>query len=448
MLSGALRTGAITCDSEKENMSEITQKRFFYGWVIVAISALALVVSNGLSIGGLPVFYKPMLADLIASGGVEAEKSQSLIGGAAGLTFLFAGFFAPIAGYLLTKLSSKIMMCIGCVILGGALIIYSQSNSAGLVYLAHSLLGMSLGFVGVLVNTVLISNWFRRNRGLAMGIVLTGTSFGGVVIPQIATPLIANYGWRTAMISVSLLVWFILLPAVIFLVRSRPSDMGLFPDGDASPVVDVENKPMELTGMTLKEALMTPTFWIFSICAALIFYGIFVVSQQLNLYLQSPKIGFSLQDAGNVQSKMFAASVVGKFLFGWLSDKFQSTRVMLFGAGLMFASTLVLLNLNADNVLLFVLPFGLTYGGIFVLLQLLVADYFGLKNLGTILGAVTVIETIGGAVGTRITGMIADANGGDYSQGFMLLIATTGVSLALILILNFVIKPKVETATA
>ena len=234
-------------------MTGMMQKKFFYGWVIVGVSTLALVVSNGLSIGGLPVFYKPLIEDLVANGGVAGDKSQSMMGGAAGLTFLFAGFFAPVAGYLLTKISIKIMMCIGCVILGGALIIYSQSNSAGFVYLAHSLLGTSLGFVGVLVNTVLISNWFRRNRGLAMGIVLTGTSFGGVVIPQIATPLIAAYGWRTAMISVSLLVWVVLLPAAVFLVRSRPSDMGLFPDGDASAPVDADNKPMDLTGLTLRE---------------------------------------------------------------------------------------------------------------------------------------------------------------------------------------------------
>ncbi len=427
-------------------MTESKKSGFFYGWLIVAISTLALVVSNGLSIGGLPVFYKPMLADMIAIGGVEADKAQSMVGGAAGLTFLFAGFLAPIAGYLLTKLSSKIMMCIGCVILGGALIIYSQANSSGIVYLAHSLLGTSLGFVGVLVNTVLISNWFRRNRGLALGIVLTGTSFGGVLIPQIATPLITSYGWRTAMLSVSLLVWLVLLPAAIFLVRSRPSDMGLLPDGDAIPTNNFDNKPAELSGMTLMEAIATQTFWIFSICAALIFYGIFVVSQQLNLYLQTPKMGFSLADAGNVQSKMFAASVVGKFLFGYLSDKFKSTRVMFFGAALMFASTLFLFDLNANNVLYFVIPFGLTYGGIFVLLQLLVADYFGLKNLGTILGAVTVIETIGGAAGTRITGMVADANGGDYSKGFMLLIATTGIALLLITILNFLVKPKLATA--
>lgn len=417
-------------------MTQRTGQNFYYGWIIVAVSTLCLLVSNGLAILGLPVFYKPMLEELVSAGGIEADKAQTLVGSAAGLTFVLAGLIAPVAGYLLRKISSKIMMCIGCVILGGALVIYSQSGSPSLIYLSHGLLGLSLGFVGVLVNTVLISNWFRRKRGLAMGIVLTGTSFGGVVIPQLAAPLIAWYGWRTAMIAVSLLVWLILLPAAVFLVRSRPEDMGLVQDGDEAATGVLKEARMSTSGLTLGEALMTPGFWIFSICAALIFYGIFVVSQQLNLYLQSPKVGFSLQEAGNVQSKMFAASVAGKFLFGWLSDRFRAARVMLAGAAVMFASTFVLFDLSRETVLLFAIPFGLSYGGIFVLLQLLVADYFGLKDLGPILGAVTVVETIGGAVGTRVTGMIADQNGGDYSQGFFLLIGTTGASLALILLLN------------
>lgn len=420
-------------------MKQKTKSGFFYGWVIVAVSTLALVVSNGLSIGGLPVFYKPMTDDLIAGGYISADSSQSMLGGAAGLTFLLAGAFAPIAGFLLKRVSSKVMMCIGCFILGGALVVYSQTHSAGIVYLSHSLLGVSLGFVGVLVNTVLISNWFRRNRGKALGIVLTGTSFGGVIIPQVATPLITAYGWRMAMIGVSLIVWVILLPAVIFLVRNSPAEFGLMPDGERTAEHN-DAAPVYVDGMTLGQALVTSRFWIFSICAGLIFYGVFVVSQQLNLYLQTPKIGLSREAASGVQSAMFAASVIGKFLFGWLSDRFSSIKVLMLGAVMMFVSSLILLDLRADNVVYFVLPFGLSYGGVFVILQLLVADYFGLKNLGPILGAVTIIETIGGALGTRITGMIADRNGGDYSQAFMVLIAVTGVSLVLTLILNFAVK--------
>lgn len=428
-------------------MTETNKNKFFYGWLIVGISTLALLISNGLSIGGIPVFYKHVQTDLVNSGAVAPDKIQSVYGLAPALTFLFAGFLAPVAGYLLQKLKARTMMVIGCLILGGGLLVYSQATVPKFVYLAHALLGTSLGFVGVLVCTVLVSNWFTRRRGTALGIVLTGTSFGGVLIPIVATPLIQNYGWRWAMILISLIIWIILLPAVIFLVKNRPSDIGELPDGGSS--VDLENEDQrpktedrQMQGMTLGEALRTPIFWIFSVCAALIFYAIFVVSQQLNLYLQSSRIGFTAQQASFVQSLLFALSVIGKFLFGFLSDKFPPTRVMLVSATTMFLATLVFLFFNDKTVYLFAIFFGLNYGGTFVLLQLLVADYFGLKEYAKILGVITVIETVGGAAGTIITGRIADANGGDYTQAFYGMIVVTGIALALVVILNLIYKKR------
>lgn len=418
-------------------MTERDKSRFFYGWIIVAISTLALVVSNGLSIGGIPVFYKFVQTDLVALGSVEQAKVQSVYGLAPALTFLLAGFLSPVAGFLLQRLNAKTMLIIGCFILGSGLLLYSRATSPLYVYGAHALLGTSLGFVGVLVNTVLISTWFNRKRGLALGIVLTGTSFGGAIIPAISTPLIQKYGWRSAMLMVSLIIWAVLFPAVIFLVRNRPSDIGASIDGvDLTPTEDVSAASPGLQGMTLAEAIATPMFWVFGVCAALIFYAIFVVSQQLNLYLQSPKMGFTPEQASRVQSLLFLLSVFGKFLFGWLADRFPGNRVMLVSATTMFLATLFFLYFNSTTVYLFAIFFGMNYGGTFVLLQLLVADYFGLKEYGKILGAVTVIETVGGALGTFITGRIADANGGDYTTAFFGVTIVVGLSLLMVVILN------------
>ncbi len=421
-------------------MTAKNTSKFFYGWIIVAISTLALIVSNGLSIGGIPVFYKFVQTDLVALGSVPPDKVQSVYGLAPALTFLLAGFLSPVAGFLLQRFNSKTMMIVGCFILGSGLLLYSQAASPLYVYAAHALLGTSLGFVGVLVNTVLISNWFVRKRGMALGIVLTGTSFGGAIIPQISTPLIQGYGWRTAMVLVSLIIWVILFPAVIFLIKNRPADIGSVPDGtvDDSASSSVASAP-GLTGMTLAEAMATPMFWIFGVCAALIFYAIFVVSQQLNLYLQSPKIGFTPQQASNVQSLLFLLSIIGKFLFGALADRFPGNRVMLISASTMFLATLFFLYFNSTTVYLFAIFFGMNYGGTFVLLQLLVADYFGLKEYGKILGAVTVIETVGGALGTFITGRLADANGGDYSTAFVGVTVVVGISLLMVILLNLFI---------
>lgn len=455
------------------NSSESKSPSLFYGWYIVAVSTLALVVTNGLTIGGLPIFYEPLGNDLIARGALTKETSAALFGLAPAITFLVAGLFSPVAGALLKRFDIKILMTIGCVILGAALLFYSQATIPTHVYIAHAGFGFALAFAGVLVNTVLVSNWFRKQRGKAVGITITGTSIGGVLIPTLAVPLINNFGWRTGIVVLSLLVWFILLPAIWLIVKVSPAKIGLKPDGDAPnfdfdfrppdaaeknsellaevarnplltedklPPSEIQNPPSE-TGLTLWQALKTPLFWVLGLCAALIFYPIFATSQQFILYLQRD-LKFSTETAAIVQSLIFVASVGGKFGFGWLADKFPVSRVLLVCCGLMFLGTLFLLNLNQTTAFLFLLPFGLGYGGTFVLLQLITAESFGLRDIGRILGVIIVIETVGGAVGNIITGQAAKAAGGNYAVAFNGVVWATALAFVMSILVNLLSRRK------
>ena len=380
-----------------------------YGWVIVAVSTLALVVSNGLSIGGLPTFSKPIREEFVAIGAVDSLDAERFIGNAATVTFLMSGVFSLLGGWLITRFRLKPMMLVGCVLLGAGLVLHSQAATAEMVYLARFLMGASLGFVGVAPCVVLVSRWFDEKRGTALGIVLMGTSLGGFLIPLVAAPLIATYGWRNAMLVISALIWLVLLPVIVFFVREP---------ANGTYTSHRTHKTYSLDGLTLTQAVNTPLFWVFGLCAALVFYPIFVTSQQFILYLQSPKIGVSAQTAAFAQSALFGVSLGGKFLAGFLSDKFKAVRVMAFCACLMFAASCVLLALTANNALLFLLPFALGYGGTFVLLQRLATDFFGRREAGKILGAITLIEVTGAAIGGQITGYLADQNGGDYTYAF------------------------------
>ena len=316
----------------------------YYGWIIVAVATLALVVSNGLSIGGIPVFYKSIREDFVASGLVAANQAESFIAFGASLTFFFSGVISPVAGWLIQKFPLKKLMLAGCVMLGSGLMLHAVAVSPIAVYAARILMGISLGFVGVLPTVVLVSNWFPDRRGTALGILLTGTSVGGVVIPPIATPLIGYYGWRTAMVFVSSIVWFVLAPAILFLVKDPPIEK-----------VATDDVSKDSVGVTFTKAIRTPLFWILALGAALIFYPIFVTSQQL--ILQTAKIGFTPWLSTAVLSGLFAISVLGKFLFGYLSDRFRPVRVVLVCTAMMFASTLLLLNLNATTALFFLIPY-------------------------------------------------------------------------------------------
>jgi MFS family permease len=112
-------------------------------------------------------------------------------------------------------------------------------------------------------------------------------------------------------------------------------------------------------------------------------------------------------------------SIAGKFLFGWLCDYFPTRAVITICCFVMFLSTLMLVGfIGANTIFIFLIPFGLGYGGTFVLIQLLTVESFGLRDIGKILGAITLIETFGGFLGSVITGRLASASNGDYTTAF------------------------------
>lgn len=412
---------------------DVNSRSTSHGWMIVAVATLALVVSNGLAIGGLPPFYRPIREEFVALGAVEAARAESFIANGANITFFMSGVFSLIGGWLITKFALKPMMIIGCVLLGGGLVIHALAHDAETVYFARFFMGASLGFIGVAPCVVLVSRWFEKKRGTAIGILLTGTSIGGFLIPLVAAPLIANFGWRNAMLAISALVWIILLPAIFFFVRE--------------PTSDATTETVAATdGVTLRKAIIMPRFWALAACAALIFYPIFFTTQQFVLSLQSSKIGVSAQTAALTQSALFAMSLGGKFLAGFLSDKFNALRVFVVCAFVMFLASTVLLMLTANNFLLFLLPFALGYGGTFVVLQRLVADFFGRRDAGKILGLITLIEVAGAAIGGRITGYLADKNGGDYTTAFYGVTIAAGCAFLATLVIYFLRSKRELTA--
>lgn len=420
-------------------------RSFFYGWLIVAVATLAMMVTNGLAVGGLPVFFKPLLTDL-------GITDRSVIARAGMITFLISGGLAPVVGNLIGRVNLRALMTLGCVFLGAGLALYSRATKPTDIYLAHMLLGLCLCCASLIPNTVLVSNWFNRLRGVAMGIVITGTSLGTMLIPKLAVPLIERYNWRFAMLALSGLAWFVLIPALWLVVRVHPQEVGQERDGaaptsaPAKETVHADAKtPIELPGMTLGQALHTPLFYLFSLCAALLFYAILAVVQQLTLYLQSPRLGMTLAAAGTIQTTLGGASIVGKLAFGWLSDRLPKAWVHLACCAVLCLAASFLLNLTAPLAFPFALAFGFGYGGAFVLVQLMVAECFGLREQGRILGIILIVETVGGGLGIFLTGALAQA-AGDYAFGFRVVFAATVVALLAALPLIRLMPKRAEVA--
>src|SRR5689334_16834511 len=109
--------------------SSQNERRFFYGWAIVAVATFALVVSNGLSILGIPVFYKSIREDLVASGAVASDQAESFIAFGASLTFLLSGLISPVSGWLIQKFRLRNLMLVGCALLGSGLVLHAIAES-------------------------------------------------------------------------------------------------------------------------------------------------------------------------------------------------------------------------------------------------------------------------------------------------------------------------------
>jgi len=378
-------------------------KRYFYGWVIAGCAFFTLLVTNGLTFAGITVFDESMLREFGWSRGTL--KFRDL------LTMGLAGLLSPLAGAIADKYGVKRLMAFGAATLVAALLLYGRVGSALQMYGVHILFAVVLSTCGIVMAVILVSRWFVARRGTATGIAMVGTSMGGALFPALGGMLVGPYGWRSSLMFYAVFP-AVLLVVILLLVRERPGDMGLKPlgAGEAGPA------GAPAAGVDYSEAVRSRTFWLIAAAGSMTFYAILGISSHVFLYLRGE--GFDVQTAARGLSWMFLMGLTGKFLFGYLADLFDHKRVLLVNLGIMFAGSLALASMNTALFWPFVICFGLGWGGIYTLLQLLTMDAFGLKAAGRVLGTRTVIDACGGGLGPWVTGWLFDRTG-SYQVPFL-----------------------------
>jgi MFS family permease len=375
-------------------------KRIFYGWVITGCAFFALLVTNGLTFSGITVFDKSMLAEFGWSRGTL--KFRDL------LTMGLAGVLSPLAGAIADKYGVKWLMVAGAALLAVALLLYGFIGSALHMYAIHIAFAAVLASCGIVMAVILVSRWFVKRRGTATGIALVGTSLGGALYPAIGAWLIGQFGWRSSLMIYAAFPVVLLIVLLAF-VRERPADMGLQPLG-AEPGAGAGGQA-SAGGVDYGAAIRTPAFWILAGSGAATFYAILGISAHLILHFSGPGFGWDLPAAARGLSWLFMMGLTGKFLFGYLADLFDHKRVLLANLGIMLAGSVALATLNPAFYWPFIVCFGLGWGGIYTLLQLLTMDAFGLKAAGRVLGTRTVVDAIGGGLGPWVTGLLFDWTG-------------------------------------
>ena len=387
--------------------------RIFYGWVIACCAMTALFISNGMLIGGINVFDESLIKEFGWSR--SSLKFRDL------LTFALTGLLGPLAGALADRFGVRRLLAFGAALLMVGFLLYSRIQSITHMYVLHCLFSLVLVSSGLIVAVMLVSHWFVKKRGTAIGITLVGTSLGGIFFPQVGTWLISNFGWRKAMMFEAVFP-IILLITVALLIRNSPKDLGLLPLG-VEPQTEAEiangTPDVELSGLTYPEALRTKTFWALAFAAMTTFYSI--LGAQAHLFLHLRDLDFSPQVASTGISTLFGMALFGKFVFGYLADKIPHRKVFYVNLLVMLAGAILLATVRVDLFWVAVVLFGLGWGGLYTMLQLLTVECFGLKSTGKILGTITVLDAIGGGLGIWLTGVLYDKTG-SYQVPFAVLV--------------------------
>ena len=356
-------------------------------WALVAAGALMTCVAIG-SIFSLAVFLEPI--------GRDTGWSRAGISTAMTLAFLSMGLAGFGWGALSDRYGPRIVVLIGTVLLGLANVLASRSTSLLEFQLLYGMLmGVAAGsfFAPVIATT---ASWFDRNRSLAVSLVSAGMGVAPMTISPFAAWLVTHHDWRTAQLVIGIGAWLVLLPAVMF-IRAAPltRPVGAAPEGQPTSV-----------GQALRSRAFLVLGATFLACCAAHSGPIF--------HTVSYAIGCGLPTfaAVTIYSMEGLGGLGGRLLFGLAADRLGVKRVLV--AGLLvqaFAAGSYTLVGQLGGFYAVAVIFGLAYGGVMPLYAVLAREYFAPRMLGTVLGAATVLSSLGMALGPVVGGWLFDRYG-------------------------------------
>jgi predicted MFS family arabinose efflux permease len=362
-------------------------------WIVAVAGMLVLMVSNGMVISGITAFDESLIGEFGWSRG--ELKFRDLI------TLVGTGLVAPFIGVLIDRFGVRMLLIAGSLMLSAGYLGYAEVRSIGDVYLIHALFAAVLVASGMNVAVIMVSNWFVQHRGTAIGLVVLGTSLGGVLFPPAISLLIGAYGWRGSF-QLMALVPLLLLTIGVFLARS-PRELGSQPLGADSIAGDARPHG-HADDLTLAQALRTRSFWALAAVAGLSFYCMLGVISSLRLHLQD--LGADSLSASQSFAWMMSMALAGKFLFGFLADRFNQALVFVGNLLIMLLGVLTLASMNADFSLAAITLLGLGWGGLFTLIQIQAVNNFGLTHAGKILGLITLIDASCGGLGAWLSNVL------------------------------------------
>ncbi len=370
--------------------------RLFYGWLIVFVSAVGLFLGPPLMVFSFSVFFKSLVLDFHAS--------RAAISLAFSLFNIIGALLIPCTGMVIDRFGAKRVILVFTLLYG--LVLCSAlwvGSSLWQLYLLFAILGVAMASGPAPVPYgVVISHWFNRHRGLALGLSMMGIGIGSVVVPIAAQRLITSFGWRAAFAIFGAAVLLLPLPVIAALLQNDPGQRGLQPDGDEKSQIS-KLQPQGKQGLTWNEIWHSPTFWILISIFSLA--GASVHGAVLHMSAIFTDRGVTPERAAIATSLVGIAVMLGRLASGYLLDRLFAPRVAI----LFYSATalgIAILCAGTSGALALVASFlvGLGMGAEVESMAYMISRYFGLAAFGTAYGHAFGAFMIAGSAGVFLMG--------------------------------------------
>ena len=405
-------------------------ENLFYGWWLVGVAAFLLTLMS------LTVFQG--LGTILVALERQFGWSRTALSGAFSLARVEGAILGPIEGFLVDRVGTQKMVLIGYILMGLGFLWLGQVKTLWAFYASFMTITLGSGLGGWLAIIAMVNNWFTRQRSFAMASAMSGIHFGGLLVPLLALGIETfDYPGAATIIGVFLLI--VVGPAAK-VIRNRPEDMGLQPDGDSEILSESVLTEVEEPDFTAGQALRTPAFWILTIMQ--VASSVAIVTLALHLVPKLTDMGMTLTGAGTVVLTYTIVALPSQFLSGYFADRLPKTlMIAIFLAIQGVAITIIAF---ADSVLLayiFALLYGIGFGGRNPLTTAIRGEYFGRKAFATIMGISQFPMNIGMIGAPLFAGYMFDTTN-SYTVPFSVFAILTFFGAFLML---FVKKPQKST---
>ncbi len=405
----------------------------FYGWWIVLAGSISQAYTSGIFWQGFGAFFDPIIE--------QFGWSRALTAGAMSLQRMESGGVSPFVGWFIDKFGPRNVMLFGTFLTALGFILLSRIQELWHFYAAFLILTLGLSFGTFLIVTTAVANWFVENRSKALSITMAGSGLGGVLVPVVIW-LIATTDWRTGLVVVGIGCLAVGIP-VSFVMRSRPEDYGMLPDGTRLPEGGEQaqsNGPAPrrsaLSGevtMTTREALKSRVFWQLAIAMGV---SGMVISASIHQIPAITSFGISRNVAGFAILGVSIFSVAGRLGSGFFGDRLDKRHVIAVALLFQFIGTVVFaLTSEIWHLIIFVITWGFGFGASIPVRFALIADLFGRRHYGSIMGTLMTTSAVFGVIAPVLVGWIFDIRG-NYREPFALMAFSVLIAIPMILTLG------------